>query len=184
MSDTNIASRYAKAIFTIADERQMKDKIDEELQLIRESLTTSTELRTWLSYPTVDALRKKELLYTVFVELSEPVQNLLLLLVDRQRTDILPEVAEIYHQLNDESQAKAVALVTSAFPLQEEDEKQLIKTFEYITKKRIYLRKQVDSDLLGGVVVKIGDRVYDGSLRGKLNRFQDDLQRSKVQRLG
>lgn len=184
MSESQVAGRYAKAMFEIAMERRMTDQIERELKIVKEAMVASKELQLWLANASVDVEDKKSLLATVFAELSEPVQNLLFLLVDRRRSDQLAAIADSYRQRNNQQKGIVEAFVTSAFPLTEEEKRQLITTFEHITKNKIHLHQKVDSDLLGGVTVKIGDRVYDGSLRSKLNRFQKRLQRSKVGRLG
>lgn len=180
MSDIAVARRYAKAIFDIAVERKLTDQIEQELAFVDETLTTSAELREWLSFQAIDVSKKKELLTSLFQQLSEPVQNLLFLLTDRHRTDEVSGIVSCYQLLNDELKGMVEATITSAFPLSEKDEQQLVETFQYITNKKIRVVKQVDSDLLGGVVVRIGDRVYDGSLQNKLARFQKELNRSKV----
>lgn len=175
-----VAGRYARAMFAIGLERQIADQIEQELVVVKEALTSSDELSSWLNSFSVDVVDKKALLATVFAELSEFVQNLLFLLADRHRLNEATGIALSYQKLNNEHKGIAEAVIKSAFPLSEEDEKQLVETFEHITKKNIHVKKEVDSDLLGGVIVKIGDRVYDGSLQSKLNRFQESLKRSKV----
>ncbi len=181
MIQSVVARRYAQAIFEIAVERENTDKIEEELQVVKKSFASSSELRNWLSYPFIDQVDKKSLLAQVFADLSEPVQNLLFLLVDRHRVDQIGQIVEAYQALNDEHKGVVEATVITAFPLRAEDEKQLIETFEDLTNKKLRIQKQIDSDLLGGVVVKIGDRIYDGSLRTKLRQFQKRLQNAKVQ---
>jgi F-type H+-transporting ATPase subunit delta len=71
-------------------------------------------------------------------------------------------------------------VVTTAFPLTEEDRKALVKAFESIVGKKIRVTEKVDSDILGGVLVQVGDRLYDGSLRTKLIRFQERLKGNRV----
>lgn len=181
MIQSVVAQRYAKAIFEIALELGNTDKIEKELQFVKESFASSSELRNWLTYPFIDLVDKKSLLANVFADLSESVQNLLFLLVDRHRIDQIDEIAEAYQNLNDEHKGMVEAIVTTAFPMSAEDEKQLSETFEHLTQKKLRIRKQIDSDLLGGVVVKIGDRLYDGSLRTKLQQFQKRLENAKVE---
>ena len=176
-----VAKRYAKAIYEIALENGKSDQFLEELQLVSESFASSPELQDWLSSPSVDGKEKKSLLAKTFRDLSEPVQNLLFLLVDRHRTDQIHGIVEVYRSFNNERKGIEEAIVTTAFSLSPEDEKQLIQTFEHLTQKRLHIKKQIDSDLLGGVVVKIGDRIYDGSLRTKLQQFQKQLKRAKVE---
>lgn len=179
-----VANRYAKALFEAALERKVTDQIENELKLIKDSLDTSEELMNWLSFPIVRGDQKKELIGKLFPDINELIRNLFFLLIDRHRTNQISGIVEAFQKLNNQHKGIVEATVMSAFPLTEEDEKQLIQTFEHLTKKKIYLVKKVDSDLLGGVIVQIGDRVYDGSLRTKLTKFQDRLKRSKVKGTG
>lgn len=181
MMQSVVAKRYAKAIFEIAVEKGRTDQILKELQVVDESFASSAELRNWLSNPSVAAEEKKSSLAKIFQDLSEPVQNLLFLLVDRNRTDQIHEIVEVYQAFNNEHKGIIEAVVTTAFPLHAEDEKQLIQAFTHLTRKRLHIKKQIDSDLLGGVVVRIGDRIYDGSLRTKLQQFQKQLKSAKVE---
>src|SRR5690606_37361063 len=125
-----VAKRYAKAIFEIALEKEKTDQILEELQLVNESFASSAQLRDWLSYPDVDIEEKKSFLANIFQDLSEPVKNLLFLLVDRHRVDQIHEIVNVYRSFYHESKGIVEAVVTTAFPLNPEDEKQLIETFE------------------------------------------------------
>jgi len=181
MMQSVVAKRYAKAIFEIALEKGKTEQILEELQLVDESFASSSELRNWLINPAVGAEEKKAALARIFQDQSEPVQNLLFLLVDQDRTNLIHEIVNLYRAFHYEQKGMVEAVVTTAFPLSEEEEKQLIETFEQLTQKQLHIKKQVDSDLLGGVVVKIGDRIYDGSLRTKLQQFQKQLKSAKVE---
>lgn len=181
MSQAVVAQRYAKAIFEIALESGINDQIEEELRFVEETFASSTELKEWLTYPFVDQADKKSVLANIFTKLSEPVKNLLFLLVDRHRSNLIDDIVKAYQNLNDEHKGLVEAIVTTAFPLSAEDEKQLIETFGQLTQKKLRLIKKIDSDLLGGVIVKIGDRLYDGSLRTKLQQFQKRLENAKVE---
>lgn len=179
-----VANRYAKALFEVALERKVTDQVENELKMIKDSLDTSEGFMDWLSIPTVREDQKKDWIQKLFPDISELTRNLLFLLIDRHRIDQIPGIIAAFQKLNYQEKGIVEATVTSAFPLTEEDEKQLIRTFEHLTQKEIQIVKKVDSDLLGGVIVQIGDRVYDGSLRTKLTKFQDRLKRSKVQGTG
>jgi F-type H+-transporting ATPase subunit delta len=106
--------------------------------------------------------------------------NFLFLLADRGREVYLEEIFAEYKRLSNEEKGIAEAVVTSATPLDEEDKQQLIEIFQQLIGKKLLVKNVVDSDILGGVIVQIGDRLYDGSLRTKLIRFQERLKGTRI----
>jgi F-type H+-transporting ATPase subunit delta len=98
-----------------------------------------------------------------------------------QRSEaIIEPILKEYKHFANEARGVAEAEVISAFPLSEKDKEILVATFQKLIGKTIQINSKVDSDLLGGVVVRIGDRLYDGSLRTKLVRFQERLKQSRI----
>ncbi|MBA4495958.1 F0F1 ATP synthase subunit delta [Paenactinomyces guangxiensis] len=180
MSGSVVAKRYAKAMFEVAMEKNLLDQVETELTQIVETFSASPELMEWFSHPNTDSAQKKELFSTLFKELNEITQNLLFLLADRHREGYIGEIAAEYKELANEARGVAEAIVTSATPLTEEDKQQLTEVFQQMVGKTIHINNVVDSDILGGVIVQIGDRLYDGSLKTKLVRFQERLKGSRV----
>lgn len=179
MSKT-VARRYAKALFEVASEQKQIDAIEKDLKRITDTFEASPELTEWLSHPSIGDGQKKELLTKIFDQLNAYTKNLMYLLVDRRRENVLFDLYEEYKKLANESRGIVEAVVTTAFELTEEDKKQVKATFEPMIGKTMELVERVDSDILGGVVVQIGDRLYDGSLRTRLNRFQEQLKQNQV----
>jgi F-type H+-transporting ATPase subunit delta len=101
-------------------------------------------------------------------------------LADRRREIILQDVFAEYKRLVNEQKGIVEAIVTTAFPLTATDRKKLIAAFEPIVGKKLDITEKVDSDILGGVIVQVGDRLYDGSLRTKLARFKERLSGNRV----
>lgn len=180
MSGAAVAKRYAKALFEVASEKQLLDTIELDLKLVTDTFSATPELVTWLAHPATDPAKKKELFSSVFKNVHGITQNLLFLLADRRRENIIDEIAEEFTSLSYAAKGLAQAVVTSALPLSEEDKQKLIATFQPIIGKTLQLTEVVDSNLLGGVVVQIGDRLYDGSLKTKLLRFQERLKGTRV----
>jgi len=175
-----VAKRYAKALFEIAQERNVLDQVENELKLVAETIASLPTLKEWLNHPLTEVSEKKELFSTVFSQLSELTQNFLFLLTDRRREAIIEPILNEYKRFANEARGVAEAEVISAFPLSEKDKEVLVATFERLVGKKIQINSKVDSDLLGGVIVRIGDRLYDGSLRTKLLRFQERLKQSRI----
>ncbi|SDW41361.1 ATP synthase F1 subcomplex delta subunit [Marininema mesophilum] len=180
MSQSIVAKRYAKALFQIALEKNRLDEVEQEWQGVVEALGHHPELAGWLAHPRVAAEEKKALLGKLFANHSDLTQNLLFLLIERRREDVIEAVGAEYKKLANESKGVAEAEVITARALTEEEEKELIAVFQKQIGKTLVVKNRVDSDLLGGVTVKIGDRLYDGSLAGKLERFRKQLTSSRA----
>ncbi len=180
MSETVVAKRYAKALFEVALERNLLDQVEKDLQFVVETFSSTPELTEWLNHPTTDSAKKKEFFSSVFTQVTEAVKNLLFLLADRHRENIIAEISAHYKHLSNESKGIADAIVTTAFPMTDEDKKELVETFQPIVGKTLQIKEVVDSDILGGAIVQVGDRLYDGSLRTKLIRFQERLKGTRI----
>lgn len=175
-----VARRYAKALFEVASEQDCVDLIEKDLKQISDTFAASPELQKLFIHPAIGAEQKKELAAKVFKGLNEYTSNLVCLLIDRHREAILHDIFGEYKALANEAKGIAEAIVTTAFELTDRDKEQLLATFEPIIGKKMKIIEKVDSDILGGVIVQIGDRLYDGSLRTKLDRFQERLKQAKV----
>ncbi len=106
---------------------------------------------------------------------SRPVQNMIQLLLRRGRIEQLPRVAAEFRRLDDRRQGLTHATVTSAAPLTQDETRALTQRLEQSTGNRIALDVQIDPSLLGGLVVRVGDRLIDGSVRGRLERLRNWL---------
>src|SRR6187402_1723185 len=106
---------------------------------------------------------------------SAPVQNLIQLLLRRGRIEQLPRVAAEFRRLDDRRQGITNATATSASPLTPDEVRDLTARLEQSTRGRVALDVQVDPSLLGGLVVRVGDRLIDGSVRGRLERLRNRL---------
>jgi F-type H+-transporting ATPase subunit delta len=108
-------------------------------------------------------------------DITGPVRNLLDVLVRRGRITVLPEIAETFEDLVDERLKRASARVRTATELSSEQQERLSKALSAFTNYDIRLKAKVDPRLLGGVVVRIGSTVLDGSVRTRLNRLRETL---------
>ena len=111
----------------------------------------------------------------IFAELSQPVRNLVLLLVRRGRIEQLPRVAAEFGRLDDQRNGLTHATATSAAPLGADEVRAIAARLEALTGGRVALDTSVDPAILGGIVVRIGDRLIDGSVRGRLERLRGRL---------
>ena len=177
MSMGPIASRYARAILELADEAKQLDRVAKDLVDAAEMWKSSSELRDLFSNPSFSAdVRKKALVdLTTRAAFSPLVKNALLYLNDRRRIEFLPDIAEAFGVLAEARAGKVRAEVISAAPLGEAYYLQLKKALEDVTGKAVTIDKKTDPSLIGGVITRVGDQVFDGSLRTRLQELTESL---------
>lgn len=166
--------RYADAAFEIA----LRDNSVEvwRRDLDQAALTLEERgLEAVLANPAIALDQRLDAAGQVFGRLSRPVTNLILLLVRRGRIEQLPRVAAEFRRLDDRRNGLTHATATSAAPLGADEIRAITARLEEMTGDRIALETAVDPDLLGGVVVRVGDRLIDGSVRGRLERLRNQL---------
>ncbi|WML46240.1 F0F1 ATP synthase subunit delta [Neobacillus sp. PS3-40] len=176
MTVSTVAKRYSLALFRIVKDIQLLDKVEEELRVIKEVLFYNADLTAVLKSPKFTNKNKKVLLKEAFSTVNPFVLNTLMLLIDRHREDQIVEVADGFFELANDERGIAEAKVYSIRPLTDSEKEGLSSTFaEKVGKKSLRIENIVDSNLLGGIKLRIGNRIYDGSLRGKLDRLERKL---------
>jgi F-type H+-transporting ATPase subunit delta len=137
----------------------------------------STELRTFLASPAVSMEAKHAVIEKIVARLgaSKIIRNFLFVLADHRRTQLIPEVIAAFHQVIRQRQGVAEAEVSSAIELSTAQKKEMSATLARLTGKKIEAKYALDPALLGGAVVRIGDTIYDGSLRSRLNEMRARL---------
>jgi len=176
MSNTMVAKRYASALFQIANEQQILGQVEEDLRVVKEVLEYNPDLKAVLKSSKLTIDKKKEIVKNAFASVNVYVLNTVLILIDRHREDQIAEVTDQFLELANEAMGIAEAEVYSARELTDAERDALSATFAAkIGKKSLKIENIVDSNLLGGIRLRIGNRIYDGSLRGKLDRLERNL---------
>ncbi|MBA2874479.1 F0F1 ATP synthase subunit delta [Thermaerobacillus caldiproteolyticus] len=176
MNKEVVAKRYALALFQIAKEQQLLDQLEEEIRVVRQVFADNEAFLSVLNHPKISLEKKKALIQETFASVSTPLQNTLLLLLDRHRIDIVPQLANEFIALANEVRGVAEATVYSVRPLREEEKQALSDVFaKKVGKVALRIHNVVDPSLIGGVKLRIGNRIYDGSVSGKLERLQRQL---------
>jgi F-type H+-transporting ATPase subunit delta len=172
-----VASRYARAIFELGTETGAADQIVDEISRAARAYEDSADLRNALENPLVAADAKKAILSEIAekLALSTTARNAILLLADRRRLRALPAIAQRLREMSDLKKGVLRAEVVSATPLGEPYLERLRAQLERMTGKKIVLDKREDPSLIAGVIARIGDTVYDGSLRARLNQLKTAL---------
>jgi F-type H+-transporting ATPase subunit delta len=176
MREESVARRYAAALFAQAKKTDALQRIEADLALVAEAMTRTPMLRSMLAQPQVTEARKKQSLRNAFGDQISPATLAFLnLLVDKRRADLLVTAQAEFTRMSRDYRNVARATATSAVPLTPEQTAALEASLEARTGKDIELETAVDPSLIGGVLVRIGDTVLDGSVRGSLDRLREQL---------
>jgi F-type H+-transporting ATPase subunit delta len=172
-----IAKRWATALLELGTESGQLDALVDEMGRAAQAYETSSELRAVFDDPLVVLPSKKAILGEVAERLgaSPTARHALGLLLERRRIRALPAIAARLREMADLKRGILRAEVLTAMPLPEEYFEQLQKQLERITGRRVALDRKLDHALIGGVVVRVGDTVYDGSLVARVRRMKEQM---------
>jgi F-type H+-transporting ATPase subunit delta len=177
MIGTNVARRYAKALFELGVDAGTLPSVVSEVTSLADAYSESSELRIVLDNPLVAYNAKRAILVDLAEkgQISTIVKNSLLLLSDRRRLHLLPAIAQLLKEMGDAREGVVRAEVTTAARLPESYYEKLGKQLEKMTGKRVVVDRREDPSLIAGVVTRIGDMVIDGSLRARLDEMMTAL---------
>jgi F-type H+-transporting ATPase subunit delta len=169
--------QYANALADIALAQGAAEPAAKQLSDFGAAYTQSAELRTFLASPAVTVEAKHEVIEKIAKRLgaSKIIRNFLFVLTDHRRTQLIPEILVMFLQVIRQRQGVAEAQISSAVELSAAQKKELAAALMELTGKRIETKYSLDPALLGGAVVRIGDTIYDGSLRSRLNEMRSRL---------
>ena len=169
--------QYANALADVVLEQGAADPARQQLADFVAAYAESTELRNFMASPAVSREAKHGVVQKIVARIgaSRILRNFLFVIVDNQRTPLLPEIAASFEQVLRQRQGIAEAEVLSAVPLNDKQKTALLRNLESATGKKIQASYSLDPRLLGGAVVRIGDTIYDGSVRNQLDRLRQHL---------
>lgn len=176
MSEEVVSRRYAEALYALASEQNLVDEIGSELAVVGKVFEEEKQFVDILNHPKITLDEKMSLVETTFKETEKPLLNLLKLLVERHRINLVSKIAveftEKYNQVN----GIAVAEVSSVRALSD-DEKLSIEASlkQKLNKAEVTINNIVNPSLLGGLRIRVGNTIFDGSVSGKLNRLKNNI---------
>ena len=173
----SLARRYAKAIIEIGREHKNLDKMGADLRSLAKAMTDSPELVTVLTNPAIRRGDRRRVIDALLQRIgTQPLtQNLVYLLLDGERLASLTAISREVDAMIEALAGRIAVEVTSAKPLDAAELSQITIALEKLSGKKVAITKREDASLLGGVVAKLGDVVYDGSLRTQLRTLRDEL---------
>ena len=171
-----VARRYAQALAEQAEANGALDTVDGDLDALAQTLDGSRELRAMLQSPVVSRDKKTAVLQSLFGgSLSTLTRDFLDLLVRNEREAVIPGVAQAYRDLRDAARGIVTADVRTATPLDPAEADRLKAALEARSGKTVRMTLSVHPELIGGLVVRLGDTVYDRSVRHQLAELKDQL---------
>ena len=168
-----VSQPCAQALLSIAQSQNLTEEVGGDARTFLSLLTGSQELTSFLSNPFVKPENKKNVLKQLLGEgVNLCLRNFLLLLVDRRRIAFLEPILQQYLVLLRQLNQTVLAEITSAVPLTQTQQQAITEKVITLTKARqVELATKIDSDLIGGVIIKVGSQVIDASLRGQIRRL-------------
>ena len=176
MIEPRVVRRYAAALYAAASRADVVDQVERDLELVALALSSSPELRESITSPVVPVESKRSIVRELFDgKLHEITLSYLQLLVDKRREEAALQTEEEYVRLANEARGIVGATAITAKPLDEPQLASLSAKLSQVTGRQIRLECEVDPAIVGGVCVRIGDRVIDGSVRGQLEALREAL---------
>jgi F-type H+-transporting ATPase subunit delta len=171
------AARYARALFDVALKESDPVQIERDLVSFADLMSSNAELHGALTNPAVPVTAKRQIVDVLVGRLNaaKPAHKLLLLLAERDRLAIVPDLLAVYRERLMEHQQVVRAEVTTAAPLAEDRVTQIQQKLAALTRRKVDMKTSVDPAIIGGVVTRIGGTVYDGSIATQLAKLKERL---------
>ncbi len=181
MRQTILARRYAKALFSLGKEKENLEKYNEALAAIADLYEESPEVGDSLTNPLypLDARQKVMAAIAKAVGADQILTAFLNLLVEKQRAGALPDIAHEMQVMVDRDQNISHGEVISAIELDSSLQEKIQATLEKITGNKVLLETRVDPSIIGGIIARVGDLVFDGSIKTQLNGLKESIKRSE-----
>lgn len=177
--------RYGKALYELAVEEDSLDLFNQELTDIAELMDQHPDLEKVINHPRIPEKKKNELVKKILGDgISPMVVHFITLLIDKDRQYFLKDIIMYFQHLVKEAKGIMEVEVTTAYELDSDEEEALKDKMKKLTGKEIELEIEVDPGQIGGMRLRIGDKVIDGTIKRHLERLKDDLSQIQVSQLG
>ncbi len=182
MIEESLATGYAHALFEVADKRGGAEDIEKDLDGIKDLLGTNTKFRDILYHPSITKTEKKDIIDKIIAPLcsSKWVKNLLYILVDKRRERMLDYLPDVFKGVAGRIRGVVSVKVQTAFPLTETRLVKLKEKLEKLTKKKVELETEVNNEIIGGMVIRIENKIIDGSVVNHLKNLKKNLLKTAL----
>ncbi|MGO4820092.1 MULTISPECIES: ATP synthase F1 subunit delta [unclassified Flavobacterium] len=175
MSGTRAAIRYAKAFLDLAISAGNEQEVYKDMSLISSTINGNEELSNFIQNPTISVTVKESALTEVFANTTGLTKSLFRLLLENKRFEILGGIVSQYILLSDENNGIQVVKVTTATPLDSVLEAKVSEKIKEFSDKKITIVNTVDPSIIGGFILRIGDKEYNASVANRLQVLKREL---------
>ncbi len=175
MSSTRAAIRYAKAILDIANDKGVAQAVNNDMTTIASTINGNKELSTFIQNPTTKVEVKESALQEIFADTNSVTKSLFRLLFENKRFEILDAIALEYNKLFDDMNGVEIAKVTTAIAMDASLEAKVLAKIATFSNKKITIENTVDPSLIGGFILRIGDKQYNASVANRLQVLKREL---------
>ncbi|WP_397364242.1 ATP synthase F1 subunit delta [Olleya sp. R77988] len=175
MAGERAAIRYAKAVLSLATDNNTAEVVNNDMELISNTVAQSKDLKDMLYSPVITSAIKKSALLEIFKGINPATVNLIDTLIANKRTDLLAAVASKYTTLFEQQKGSQIAVVTTAVPLTEALETKVLAKVKELTGKETAVKNIVDESILGGFILRVGDTEYNASIANQLNKLKREF---------
>ncbi len=181
MLNKSVARRYAEAFFKIAEEAGKVNEYQTELESILSTIESLEDLKAYLAHLLIPAKQKKETVSRIFADSVSPVTiNFISLIIDKRREQYLTAIVDEYCDMADEARNITKADLISAQAVSDEEVAVLAEKLSASTGKTVQIKQSVDASLIGGIKIRVGDRIIDASVAKKLSMLNEQLSKIKI----
>lgn len=177
---SSAAKRYAQAVFSLGKEQGTLDAWGDDLAMLAR-IIADERIATYLTNPSVAAERRIEAFESsLHTNVQPEAKNLAKMLIERDRTMLIPEIREMFDDRLRTERGIAVATVTTAERLNEAEQDLIRQKLEAMYRLQVELAMKIDPDIIGGIIIRVGDQVIDGSVRNKLEKMRTRLMAGRL----
>lgn len=174
--ESEVIRAYAQSILQVAQGEGVLDRVERELSQFKELLEKNDSLQEFLKDPKITSEGKQKAVGEILGgDVSGVTRHQIALILSQERAPLLLKIVEEFFRLATESRKKLTARVTTAVPLSEETGKKMEKILSEMAGEPVFLKNSVDPSILGGAVIRIGERIIDGSIKGQLLRLREGI---------
>ena len=172
-----VGKRYAHALFDAGLELNKLNDFKEDLTKVTKVIMEEPKLEQILAHPKVSKDEKKELLSSIFKDMvSEEIINFLYILVDKRREGYLIEISRYFEKLFNEHERIVEVTAITAVPMDNKAQDRLTRVLTNKLNKTVKLKNTVDKDIIGGVLLKVENKIIDGTIRGQLGAMEKTIK--------
>ena len=169
MNESKVSTRYANSLLSSANEKGKLETVAKDMELVYSTIISSAELSRTLSSPIIKAQLKSSILEEIFKKkISKETLDFLKFVIEKNREGLLESIVQKFLELRDQKLGLINVNVKSAVELGEDQKKKLKEKFEKLLNKKVKFNFSIDPNVVGGFVAKVGDTVYDASLKNQL----------------